>query len=283
MIINISKSITNKDSLSLKLFLKEVSKIPMLSPSEELEIANRAKSGDELAKKKLVEANLRFAISIAKQFQGRGIPLIDLIEEAAIGLCKAADLFEPDRGFKFISYAVWWSRMYIMQALNKHAENIRVPLNSASMLSKIKKITNEFQQANDRQPSFSELSEILGIPEKKVISLLSISTKCVSVDTPFSEDSDSDTLIDIIPNNSPKADEDIDKESTVKEINRVIDSLKSREQTVIRLFFGIGVEEMPIQEIAKRFGVTTERIRQIKERSLKKLYKKYGNELKDLL
>lgn len=283
MIINISKSITNKDSLSLKLFLKEVSKIPMLSPSEELEIANKAKSGDELAKKRLVEANLRFAISIAKQFQGRGVPLIDLIEEAAMGLCHAVNLFEPDRGFKFISYAVWWSRMYIMQAINKHAENIRVPLNSAAMLSKIKKIINEFQQANDRQPSFSELSEILGIPEKKVISLLSISTKCVSVDTPFTEDSDSDTLIDIIPNNNPKADEDIDKESTVKEINRVIGSLKSREQTVIRLFFGIGVEEMPIQEIAKRFGVTTERIRQIKEKSLKKLYKKYGNELKDLL
>lgn len=276
--IRIGKSFTNRDNIALNLYLKEVAKIPLLDTQEEISLATKIKQGDEDALNKLVQSNLRFAISIAKQYQGRGLPLIDLISEANIGLIKAAKKFDETRGFKFISYAVWWVRQAILQALADQGRTIRLPLNQVSTINRISKTTNEFEQLNERSPSYEELEEELEIPADKISNIMSAATKCVSVDTPF-KDEEEGCLLDVIPNdNSPRADADVIKESISQGIKMALNSLSNRDRDIIMMVFGLsGVKEMSLEEIGKKFGVTSERIRQIKERVISNFRERYRN------
>ena len=279
----ISKSITNRDDISLNLYLKEISRQPLIPPEEEIRLAKLIKTGDKTALNKLVKANLRFVVSVAKQYQNQGISLIDLINEGNIGLIKAAEKFDETRGFKFISYAVWWIRQSILQALADQSRTVRLPLNQVSALNKINKTISKFEQVNERKPSLEELEAETGIPAEKISEILSTSTNCVSVDTPF-KDEEEGCLLDIIPNeNSPRADDSLIKESVSQEIAIILDRLTIREQAIIRMFFGLGVKEMSLEDIGKKFGLTSERARQIKEKVLKDLRTNYYSEIKNLI
>lgn len=279
----ISKSITNRDDISLNLYLKEISKQPLISSEEEIRLAKLIKVGDKEALNKLVNANLRFVVSVAKQYQNQGISLIDLINEGNIGLIKAAEKFDEEKGFKFISYAVWWIRQSILQALANQSRTVRLPLNQVNALNKINKAINNFEQTYERKPSLEELELITNIPEEKISEILSTSTKCVSVDTPF-KDEEEGCLLDIIPNsNSPKADESLMDESLSTEIDLVLGKLTVRERAIIIMFFGIKVPEMSLEDIGRKFGLTSERVRQIKEKVLKDLRTNYSNEIKNLI
>ena len=264
----IKQSITNRDRDSVNLYLKDISHIKMLTAEEEKEIAIRAKEGDQRAKDRLISANTRFVVSVAKQYQGQGLDLEDLIAEGNIGLIKAAEKFDPDKGFKFISYAVWWIRQSILQALSDKSRTIRLPLNQVTLLNKIRKATAEFAGKNERDPSLKELEEITGIPSDKIYAILNMSAKLVSVDSPF-KDEEEGTYIDVIPNqNSPKADAELMKESKEADIAKVLSPLGPRSHDIIRMYFGLGTREMTLTEISEKFGVTSERIRQIKEKAL---------------
>ena len=264
----IKQSITNRDRDSVNLYLKDISHIKMLTAEEEKEIAIKAKEGDKRAKDRLISANTRFVVSVAKQYQGQGLDLEDLIAEGNIGLIKAAEKFDPDKGFKFISYAVWWIRQSILQALSDKSRTIRLPLNQVTLLNKIRKATAEFAGKNERDPSLKELEEITGIPSDKVYAILNMSAKLVSVDSPF-KDEEEGTYIDVIPNqNSPKADAELMKESKEADIAKVLSPLGPRSHDIIRMYFGLGTREMTLTEISEKFGVTSERIRQIKEKAL---------------
>ena len=279
----ITKSITNRDDISLNLYLKEISRQPLISSEEEIRLAKLIKEGDKNALSKLINSNLRFVVSVAKQYQNQGISLIDLINEGNIGLIKAAEKFDETRGFKFISYAVWWIRQSILQALADQARTVRLPLNQVSSLNRISKATSKFEQLNERKPSLEELEVETGIPAEKISELLSASTKCVSVDTPF-KDEEEGCLLDIIPNNnSPKADESLMEESLSEEINIILNSLTTRERAIIMMFFGIGVQEMSLEDIGRKFGLTSERVRQIKEKVLRDLRTNHYNEIKNLV
>ena len=281
--LKITKSITNRDDISLNLYLKEVSKQPLISPAEEIELAKLIKVGNKDALSKLVSANLRFVISVAKQYQNQGISLIDLINEGNIGLIKAAEKFDETRGFKFISYAVWWIRQSILQALADQSRTVRLPLNQVSALSKISKATNRFEQIYERKPSLEELEAETNIPAEKISEILSASTKCVSVDTPF-KDEEEGCLLDIIPNsNSPKADESLMDESLSKEVELILNKLTTRERAIIMMFFGIKVPEMSLEDIGRKFGLTSERVRQIKEKVLRDLRTNHYKEIKNLI
>lgn len=271
----ISKSITNRDDISLNLYLKEISKQPLISQADEIELAKRISNGDKRALDKLVNSNLRFVVSVAKQYQNRGLPLIDLISEGNIGLVKAAEKFDYTKGFRFISYAVWWIRQSILQALSDKSRTIRIPVNQISLLNKINKTISDFETINDREPSIEEISNIINIPSKKISMLLGSSTRCVSVDTPFNTE-DAGTLLDVIPNaNAPRADSEVIKESETYSINNALNRLSPREHDVIILLYGIGLKEMPMDEIGKKFGICSERVRQIREKVLKDLRSKY--------
>jgi RNA polymerase primary sigma factor len=264
----IKQSITNRDRDSVNLYLKDISHIKMLTAEEEKEIAIKAKGGDKRAKDRLISANTRFVVSVAKQYQGQGLDLEDLIAEGNIGLIKAAEKFDPDKGFKFISYAVWWIRQSILQALSDKSRTIRLPLNQVTLLNKIRKATAEFAGKNERDPSLKELEEITGIPSDKVYAILNMAAKLVSVDSPF-KDEEEGTYIDVIPNqNSPKADAELMKESKEADIAKVLSPLGPRSHDIIRMYFGLGTREMTLTEISEKFGVTSERIRQIKEKAL---------------
>lgn len=281
--LKISKSITNRDDISLNLYLKEISKQPLISPEEEIQLAKRIKTGDRTALSKLVNANLRFVISVAKQYQNQGISLIDLINEGNIGLIKAAEKFDEERGFKFISYAVWWIRQSILQALADQARTVRLPPNQVSALSKITKATNRFEQLYERKPSLEELEAETNIPAEKISKILSASTKCVSVDTPF-KDEEEGCLLDVIPNsNSPKADETLMDESLSTEVKLILGKLTVRERAIIMMFFGIKVPEMSLEDIGRKFGLTSERVRQIKEKVLRDLRTNHYKEIKNLI
>lgn len=266
--ITIKQSITNRDKDSINLYLKDISHIKLLSPEEEKELAIKARDGDKRARDKLIAANTRFVVTVAKQYQGQGLDLEDLISEGNAGLIKAADKFNPDMGNKFISYAVWWIRQSILQALSDKSRTIRLPVNQVSLLNKVRKTIAEFASKNERDPSTKEISEITGIDESKILSILNMSTKILSVDSPF-KDEEEGTLIDIIPNqNIPRTDASLIKESKEHDIEKSLSILGPRSHDVIRMFFGIGTREMTLDEIANKFGVTSERIRQIKEKSL---------------
>ncbi len=269
--LKITKSITNRESASLDKYLQEIGREELISVEEEVELAQRIKKGDQEALEKLTRANLRFVVSVAKQYQNQGLSLPDLINEGNLGLIKAAEKFDETRGFKFISYAVWWIRQSILQALAEQSRIVRLPLNQVGSLNKINKALSKFEQENERMPSSEELAEILDIPREKISDTLRVSGRHVSVDAPFVEGEDN-SLLDVLPNNdSPNADSGLVNESLTKEIERALSTLTERERDIVKNFFGIGCQEMTLEEIGEKFNLTRERVRQIKEKAIRKL------------
>ena len=269
--LKITKSITNRESASLDKYLQEIGKEELITVEEEVELAQRIKKGDQAALEKLTRANLRFVVSVAKQYQNQGLSLPDLINEGNLGLIKAAEKFDETRGFKFISYAVWWIRQSILQALAEQSRIVRLPLNQVGSLNKINKAYSKFEQEHERKPSPEELAESLELPADKVADTLRVSGRHVSVDAPF-VDGEDNSLLDILVNSdSPNADRSLIMESLAKEIHRALATLTERESDIIRLFFGIGCQEMTLEEIGERFGLTRERVRQIKEKAIRRL------------
>ena len=236
-----------------------------------MELAQRIRKGDPIALEKLTRANLRFVVSVAKQYQNQGLSLPDLINEGNLGLIKAAEKFDETRGFKFISYAVWWIRQSILQALAEQSRIVRLPLNQVGSLNKINKALSKFEQEYERQPSNEELSEMIDVPKDKISDTLRVSGRHVSVDAPFVEGEDN-SLLDVLPNDdSPMADRGLVNESLNTEIERALSTLTDREREIVKSFFGIGCQEMTLEEIGERFGLTRERVRQIKEKAIRRL------------
>ena len=269
--LKITKSITNRESASLDKYLQEIGKEELITVEEEVELAQRIKKGDHAALEKLTRANLRFVVSVAKQYQNQGLSLPDLINEGNLGLIKAAEKFDETRGFKFISYAVWWIRQSILQALAEQSRIVRLPLNQVGSLNKINKAYSKFEQEHERKPSPEELADSLELPADKVADTLKVSGRHISVDAPF-VDGEDNSLLDVLPNtDSPNADKKLIMESLSREIDRALATLTERESDIIRLFFGIGCQEMTLEEIGERFGLTRERVRQIKEKAIRRL------------
>lgn len=270
--LKITKSITNRESASFDKYLHEIGKYDLLTADEEVELAKRIREGDQRALDKLTRCNLRFVVSVAKQYQNQGMSLSDLINEGNLGLIKAAKRFDETRGFKFISYAVWWIRQSIMQSINDQSRIVRLPLNQVTSFSKYQKASLLFEQENERLPLLEEVAEIIEIPSERIAETLQSSSKHASFDAPFQSDSESGTLLDIVENTqSPSTDYGLMEESLCTEIDRVFASLSERESTVLRLIFGIGLPETSIDDIGERFGLTRERVRQIKEKALLRL------------
>ena len=269
--LKITKSITNRESASLDKYLQEIGREELVTPDEEVELAQRIRKGDQEALEKLTRANLRFVVSVAKQYQNQGLSLPDLINEGNLGLIKAAEKFDETRGFKFISYAVWWIRQSILQALAEQSRIVRLPLNQVGSLNKINKALTRFEQENERQPTNEELSEMIDVPKDKISDTLRVGSRHISVDAPFVEGEDN-SLLDVIPNDdSPSADKGLVNESLNTEIERALSTLTDREREIIKSFFGIGCQEMTLEEIGERFGLTRERVRQIKEKAIRRL------------
>ncbi len=269
--LKITKSITNRESASLDKYLQEIGREELISVEEEVELAQRIRKGDQKALDKLTKANLRFVVSVAKQYQNQGLSLPDLINEGNLGLIKAAEKFDETRGFKFISYAVWWIRQSILQALAEQSRIVRLPLNQVGSLNKINKALSKFEQDNERMPSPDELAEILDIPRDKIADTLRVSGRHVSVDAPFVEGEDNSLLDVLVNNDSPNADKGLVNESLNKEIERALSTLTERERDIVKDFFGIGTQEMTLEEIGEKFGLTRERVRQIKEKAIRRL------------
>ena len=269
--LKITKSITNRESASLDKYLQEIGKEELITVEEEVELAQRIKKGDQAALEKLTRANLRFVVSVAKQYQNQGLSLPDLITEGNLGLIKAAEKFDETRGFKFISYAVWWIRQSILQALAEQSRIVRLPLNQVGSLNKINKAYSKFEQEHERRPSPEELAEQLELPADKVADTLRVSGRHVSVDAPFVDGEDNSLLDVLINNDSPSADRVLIDESLSREIDRSLTTLTEREADIIRMFFGIACQEMTLEEIGERFGLTRERVRQIKEKAIRRL------------
>ena len=273
--LKISKSITNRSSESLDKYLVEIGRVPMISIEEEIELAQKIRKGGragERAKEKLVNANLRFVVSVAKQYQHQGLSLTDLIDEGNIGLVRAAEIFDETRGFKFISYAVWWIRQSILQAIAEQSRIVRLPLNQVGALSKIQNQIAKFEQENQRRPSVGELSSLTNIEEEKIDQTIKADNHHMSIDAPFSEDDDN-SLADVMSSgDDTRTDKQVDFESMSLELNNVLKSvLKDREITIIRECFGIGCPEKGLEEIGDQLGLTRERVRQIREKSIAKL------------
>jgi RNA polymerase primary sigma factor len=271
--LKITKSITNRESQSLEKYLQEIGKVELISPEEEVKLAVRIKQGDQKALDKLTKANLRFVVSVAKQYQNQGLSLPDLINEGNLGLIKAAQRFDETRGFKFISYAVWWIRQSILQALAEQSRIVRLPLNKVGLTNRIQKAYSQLEQEFEREPSAEELAELLELEIEEVTSTLGIAARHVSMDTPLSEGEDN-TLIDVLENpNAERAETNIEhKESLKQEIDRSLRTLTERQKEVICYFFGIGVDHpMSLEDIGERFNLTRERVRQIKDKAITKL------------
>ena len=271
--LKITKSITNRESQSLEKYLQEIGKVELISPEEEVKLAVRIKQGDQLALERLTKANLRFVVSVAKQYQNQGLSLPDLINEGNLGLIKAAQRFDETRGFKFISYAVWWIRQSILQALAEQSRIVRLPLNKVGLTNRINKAYSQLEQEFEREPSPEELAEILDIDTEEVAATLGVAARHVSMDSPLSE-GEENTLIDVLEN--PNADSTdgqiIHNESLKLEIERSLHTLTDRQQDVIRFFFGIGVDHpMSLEDIGEKFSLTRERVRQIKDKAITKL------------
>ena len=270
--LKITKSITNRESASLDKYLQEIGRVPTIPVDEEVELAARIRNGDRAALEHLTCANLRFVVSVAKQYQNQGLSLPDLINEGNLGLIRAAEKFDETRGFKFISYAVWWIRQSILQALAEQSRIVRLPLNQVGSLNKINKAYQRFEQEHERKPSAEELAEVLDIPVDKIADTLKMSGRHVSVDAPFVEGEDN-CLIDVMVNeDSPNADRGLINESLSREIDRALNTLTAREADILRKFFGIGMPEKTLEEIGDDLHLTRERVRQIKEKAIKKLH-----------
>ncbi len=277
--LKISKSITNRESASLDKYLQEIGHEELLSVDEEVELAQKIKKGDRQALERLTRANLRFVVSVAKQYQNQGLSLPDLINEGNVGLIKAAEKFDETRGFKFISYAVWWIRQSILQAIAEQSRIVRLPLNQVGSVNKINRELNKFEQEHERRPSVDEIADRIDLPEEKVEEAMKANNRHVSMDAPF-VDGEANSLLDVLAdNNMPMADKALVQESLRKEIDRAIDLLNDREQKVVRAFFGIGSPEMTLEEIGDKYNLTRERVRQIKEKAIRRLRHNTKNKL----
>ncbi len=269
--LKITKSITNRESASLDKYLQEIGKEELITVEEEVELAQRIRKGDQEALEKLTKANLRFVVSVAKQYQNQGLSLPDLINEGNLGLIKAAEKFDETRGFKFISYAVWWIRQSILQALAEQSRIVRLPLNQVGSLNKINKAFARFEQEHERTPSPEELSRELDLPKEKITDTLRVAGRHISVDAPFADGEDN-SLLDVLVNaDSPNADRGLMNESLSTEVDRALEILTPRERDIIKYFFGISCSEMTLEEIGERFDLTRERVRQIKEKAIRRL------------
>ena len=279
----ISQSITDRQDASLNSYFKDVSRQPMISQEEEIELTKKIKEGNEAAVKKLVEANLRFVISVAKQYQNKGLALVDLIQEGNIGLIEAARRFDETRGFRFISYAVWWIRQAIIKALSDQCRTIRIPANQVVYMNKINKVIEQFEQQHGRKPSTGELEELTNIDYDKICLTMSAMNRSVSLESPI-KDEDASCLLDIIPNDGAvSTDTEVSKNDLSNEIERVLSKLSYRDRDILRMSFGIGMNPMTNEEIARRFGIGSERVRQIQHSAINYLRAKYINDLKELL
>ncbi len=278
--LKISKQVTNRDTLSLDKYLHEISKVELLSPDVEVELAKRIKKGEREALETLIKANLRFVVSVAKQYQNQGLSLSDLINEGNLGLIKAAERFDETRGFKFISYAVWWIRQSILQALTEQARIVRLPLNKIGSINRINKTFSQLEQEFQREPTREELADLLNTRMELIESSLGVSSLHLSMDAPLTDD-ESNNLYDILLNNdSPSPDNELITNSLRKEIERSLSTLDEREADILRFYFGLnGNTAYTLEEIGEEFGLTRERVRQIKEKSIKKLKNQYRNRL----
>lgn len=278
--LKISKSITNRESASLEKYLQEIGHQDLLTADEEVELAQQIRKGDRKALERLTKANLRFVVSVAKQYQNKGLSLPDLINEGNLGLIKAAERYDETRGFKFISYAVWWIRQSILQAIAEQSRIVRLPLNQVGSVNRIARELNKFEQENERKPSVEEMADRIDLPEEKIAEAMKINTHHVSMDAPFADGEDN-SLLDFLPNtDSPSTDNVLDQESLRTEIGRVLDVLNDREQKVIKAFFGIGMQEMTLEEIGDKYNLPRERVRQIKEKAIRRL--RYNTKSKTL-
>ena len=277
--LKITKSITNRESESLDKYLQEIGKEELLSTDEEVELAQRIRRGDRKALERLTKANLRFVVSVAKQYQNQGLSLPDLINEGNLGLIKAAEKFDETRGFKFISYAVWWIRQSILQAIAEQSRIVRLPLNQVGAVNKINREANRFEQEYERRPSAEELSEKIDIPEEKIDDALHISGHHVSVDAPFVDGEDNSLLDVLVNDDAPMADRQLVLESLRAEIASALQMLNDRERKVIEAFYGINQPEMTLEEIGTKYGLTRERVRQIKEKAIRRLRSNTKNKM----
>jgi len=270
--LKITKSITNRESQSLEKYLQEIGKVDLITPDEEVVLAKKIREGDQVALEKLTKANLRFVVSVAKQYQNQGLTLSDLINEGNLGLIKAAKRFDETRGFKFISYAVWWIRQSILSALAEHSRIVRLPLNRVGSLNKISKAFSQLEQKYERDPSVSELANLLNVSTDEVENTMNISGRQISMDAPFIQ-GEENTLLDVLINeDAPKSDGILMQESLANEIERSLATLTERQKEVIKLYFGIGIDHsMSLEDIGDRFDLTRERVRQIKDKALKRL------------
>ena len=277
--LKITKSITNRESESLEKYLQEIGKEELLSTDEEVELAQRIRKGDKQALERLTKANLRFVVSVAKQYQNQGLSLSDLINEGNLGLIKAAEKFDETRGFKFISYAVWWIRQSILQAIAEQSRIVRLPLNQVGSMNKIAHALNKFEQENERRPSIDEISEQIDLPEEKIGEAMSVSGRHVSVDAPFADGEDNSLLDVLVNDDSPMADRQLVMESLRSEIANALQMLNERERNIITAFYGIGQPEMTMEEIGNKYGLTRERVRQIKEKAIRRLRSNTKNKI----
>lgn len=269
--LKITKSITNRESAALDKYLQEIGHEDLISIEEEIELAQRIKKGDRKALEKLTKANLRFVVSVAKQYQNQGLSLPDLINEGNLGLIKAAEKFDETRGFKFISYAVWWIRQSILQAIAEQSRIVRLPLNQVGSVNKINRILNKFEQEHERRPNVDEIADQIDLPEDKIVEAMKVNGKHISVDAPIMEGADS-SLLDVLPNTeSPMADNELVMESLREEVASALNVLNERERNIIECFYGINQREMTLEEIGDKFGLTRERVREIKEKALRRL------------
>ena len=277
--LKITKSITNRESESLEKYLQEIGREELLSTEEEVELAQRIRKGDRQALERLTKANLRFVVSVAKQYQNQGMSLPDLINEGNLGLIKAAEKFDETRGFKFISYAVWWIRQSILQAIAEQSRIVRLPLNQVGSVNKINRMLNKFEQENERRPSVDEISEQTDLPEEKVGEAMLANNRHVSVDAPFIDGEDNSLLDVLVNDDAPMADRQLVIESLRAEIDNVLKTLNERERRVIQAFYGIGEPEMTLEEIGNKYGLTRERVRQSKEKAIRRLRNNTKNEM----
>ena len=275
--LKITKSITNRESAALEKYLQEISKETMISAEEEVELAQRIKKGDQKALERLTKANLRFVVSVAKQYQNQGLSLPDLINEGNLGLLKAAERFDETRGFKFISYAVWWIRQSILQAISEQSRIVRLPLNQVGSVNKINREINRFEQLNERRPSVDEIAEKVDLPQDKIDEAMTINGHQISVDAPF-VDGEDNSLLDVMANSdAPMADNQLVEESLKSEIQNALNALNERERNVVEASYGINQPELTLEEIGTKFGLTRERVRQIKEKAIRKLRNSKAN------
>lgn len=277
--LKISKSITNRESASLDKYLQEIGHEELLTTDEEVELAQRIRKGDKRALERLTKANLRFVVSVAKQYQNQGLSLPDLINEGNVGLIKAAEKFDETRGFKFISYAVWWIRQSILQAIAEQSRLVRLPLNQVGSVNKITRELNKFEQEHERKPSVNEIAERVDLPEDKIADAMKANSRHVSMDAPIADGEDS-SMIDFLAGDSSNTDRELVTESLKAEVSRILKLLTDKEQKVVRAFFGIdGSPEMTLDEIGEKYNLTRERVRQIKEKALRRLRHNTKNKL----